>query len=54
VLGGIYSRVLNRIEANGYDVFQQRISLSSNEKIFLTLRIWLQSLIPVERLAAAW
>ncbi len=54
VLGGIYSRVLNRIEANGYDVFQQRISLSSNEKVFLTLRIWLQSLIPVERLAAAW
>lgn len=54
VLGGIYSRVLNRIEANGYDVFQQRISLSSNEKVLLTLRLWLQSLIPVERLATAW
>jgi phytoene synthase len=54
VLGGIYSRVLDRIEANGYDVFQKRISLSSNEKLLLTLRLWLQSMIPVERVAAAW
>ena len=54
VLGGIYSRVLRRIEENGYDVFQKRISLPTHEKVFLTLRLWMQSMIPVEQLATAW
>jgi phytoene synthase len=38
VLAGIYQQILNRIEACGYDVFTQRISLSSQEKLFTLLR----------------
>ena len=54
VLGGIYSRLLDRIEARGYDVYAKRVSLSGREKLFLTVRLWLQSLLPFRRLATAW
>ncbi len=54
VLGGIYSRLLDRIEAQGYDVYAKRVSLSDREKLLLMVRLWLQSLLPIRRLATAW
>lgn len=54
VLGGIYSRVLDRIEGKGYDVYERRISLPPREKLFLTVRLWAQSYVPLERVATAW
>ena len=54
ILGGIYSRSLNRIEARDYDVFASRVSLSTQEKLLLVTRLWLQSLIPLARIATAW
>ena len=41
VLGRIYSKVLQRIEASGYDVFRERISLSKGEKLRVTAQTWL-------------
>ncbi len=38
VLAGIYERLLDRIEARGYDVFAGRISLSPWEKLWTALR----------------
>jgi phytoene synthase len=46
LLLAVYSRILDRIEANQYDVFQRRIGLSTREKLFLTARLWALSLIP--------
>ena len=44
VLGAIYSRVLDRIEASGYDVLgERRIALSTGEKARITARAWLAS-----------
>ena len=44
VLGAIYSRVLDRIEASGYDVLgERRIALSTGEKARITARAWLSS-----------
>ena len=47
VLGGLYSRVLDLIEQQGYDVYERRISLPTREKLFLAVRIWLQSYLPL-------
>ncbi len=38
VLAGIYQRVLERIEARGYDVFSSRVGLSPQEKLWTALR----------------
>lgn len=54
ILAGIYSRILDHIEARGYDVFSERVSLSSREKLFLATRLWAQSLVPLARVAKAW
>lgn len=40
-LGLIYGGVLNKIEAAGYDVFRERISLSKSAKLGLMARAWL-------------
>ena len=37
VLIMIYSRLLERIEQQGYDVFSQRVQLSRLEKTFIAL-----------------
>ena len=47
VLGQIYSKVLQRIEASGYDVFQHRISLSRTEKLRVTAQTWFTSMLPL-------
>ncbi|HZU75724.1 MAG TPA: squalene/phytoene synthase family protein, partial [Dehalococcoidia bacterium] len=41
VLQGIYQELLKRIEAAGYDVLSQRISLSDREKLTTIARLWL-------------
>ncbi len=38
VLAGIYQQILDRIEAQGYDVFGDRISLKAREKLWTVLR----------------
>ena len=50
VLGAIYSRVLDRIEASGYDVLgEQRIALSTGEKARITAKAWLASTLAPPR-----
>ena len=46
VLAQVYMRILSRIEANDYNVFDGRISLSSREKLFVMATTWLRSLLP--------
>lgn len=45
-LGAIYSRVLDRIEASGYDVLgERRIALSGGEKARIAARAWMASML---------
>lgn len=43
---GVYSTILNRIEASGFEVFEKRIGLSTAEKLLITAKLWAGSLIP--------
>ena len=43
VLGGLYCKVLDRIESHGYDVFSYRASLTGGEKLRLLAQAWLGS-----------
>ena len=45
VLGTLYSKVLSRIEASDYDVLEVRVSLSKAEKIGITAKTWLGSML---------
>ena len=38
---GIYSRLLDRIEQRGFDVFSKRVSLPVAEKCWIVLRAWI-------------
>ena len=42
----LYSRLLDRIERRGFDVFSSRVSLPAWEKLRLTCMLWAGSLIP--------
>ncbi len=45
-LGAIYSRVLDRIEASGYNVLgERRIALSGSEKARIAARAWMASML---------
>jgi phytoene synthase len=46
VLGRLYSKVLDRVEAADYDVLHHRIGLSSAEKLRITAQTWLTSMLP--------
>ena len=46
VLLAVYSGILERIEASGFDVFQRRIGLSTREKLLMMARLWAASVIP--------
>ena len=46
VLCGLYSRLLDRMEARGFHVFQGRTRLSGAEKLLLTTRLWASSFLP--------
>ena len=47
VLGQLYRRVLQRIEGADYDVLNNRISLSTQEKLRVTAQTWLTSVTPL-------
>jgi len=40
IMGAIYSRILDRIQAAGYDVFSSRIRLSDAHRLWLALACW--------------
>jgi len=42
----VYSRILDRIESAGYDVYSERITLSAPVRFAVIARLWLRSLIP--------
>ena len=42
VMGAIYSRLLDRIEDRGYDVFSERIRLSDAHRLWLALTCWIK------------
>ncbi len=44
VLRGLYERILKRIESVNYNVYRQRISLPTSQKLMLTGSLWTQSL----------
>ena len=46
VLGGIYSKLLDRIEAADYDVFNRRVSLSTTEKLGVMAQSWATGMWP--------
>ena len=43
IMRGIYSRILDKIERSGYQVFGPRISLSTSQRLAIALSIWLRS-----------
>jgi len=45
LLSAIYSRILDKIEDNNYDVLASRTSLSACEKVRLMLRTWVKVLL---------
>lgn len=46
VLAALYEKILERIEARGFNVFDGRVGLSGREKYLLTAKTWLKSLLP--------
>ena len=46
VLGQIYSRILDRIEARDFNVFNGRVGLSKGEKYLVTAQTWMKSFLP--------
>ena len=46
VLGGIYSKLLDRIESADYDVFNHRVSLTTAEKLGVMAQSWVGSMWP--------
>jgi len=40
ILGALYSTLLTRIERCGYDVYHERVRLSTPEKLLLAGRVW--------------
>ncbi len=45
VLLGLYRKLLDRIEAQGFDVFHGQTSLKTQEKLLLTAKLWATSLL---------
>lgn len=46
VLIGVYASILDRIEAADYDVFSQRVSLSTGQKLMTMAKLWTMSRVP--------
>lgn len=47
VLHGVYSALLDRIEDSDFDVFQSRIGLSTQKKLYITAKLWATSKMPL-------
>ena len=46
VLHQVYSKLLDRIESAGFDVFQRRVAVSTPFKLFIMAKLWAGSLTP--------
>lgn len=46
ILHQVYAKLLDRIEATGFNVFDERISLSQPEKLYMMTKLWMTSLSP--------
>ena len=46
LLHGVYSSILDRIEASGFDVYSRRVGLPTHEKLSMLARLWVASFIP--------
>ena len=46
LLHGVYSSILDRIEASGFDVYSRRVGLTTREKLLLMARLWAASFVP--------
>jgi phytoene synthase len=46
ILHGFYSKLLDHIQSQNFDVFRETIRLSKREKLFLTWKLWITSFIP--------
>ena len=46
LLHGVYSRILDRIEATGFDVYSRRVGLPTHVKLLLMGRLWVASILP--------
>jgi len=49
ILLGLYAVILDRIENQNYNVFNNRISLTTLEKGLLAIRLWIQSFLPMKK-----
>ena len=49
ILLEFYNAILDRIEKQNYNVFNNRISLSTLEKGFLAIRLWIRSFLPIKK-----
>jgi phytoene synthase len=43
IMGTIYYRLLGRIEASGYRVFDRTITLPTSHKLWIAMSIWMRS-----------
>ena len=46
VLHGVYSALLDRIEASGFEVFESRIRVSTPKKLMITAGLWARNQMP--------
>ena len=46
IMRGVYSRILHRIEASGYRVLGERVTLSPSHRLAVAAGVWLQSRLP--------
>lgn len=46
LLDGVYSRILDRIEGSGFDVYARRVGLPTHVKLLLMARLWVAGFIP--------
>ena len=49
VLGRLYQKVLEGIEDANYDVLSHRVSLSTGQKLRLTAKTWMGSMLPLSK-----
>lgn len=49
IMGAIYYKLLETIEASGYRVFDRTITLPTNQKLWLALSIWARSTCSIPR-----
>ena len=46
-MGQLYRKLLDRIQEVNYDVLNNRVSLSTSEKVRIMGRTWVSSVLPI-------